>query len=60
MDFNVAYENGDGFLNNWHKCYDRLITFLSDNSNIKEKNIKASIDQLKTNDGIFSESKFSI
>lgn len=59
MDFNVSNENGDAFLNSWEDCYVKLITFLSDNNNVKEKTIRASIDQVKANTGeLISESKF--
>lgn len=56
MDFNVAFENGDGLLNTWQQCFQNLFNFLSNDNHVKEKNVKALIEHLKSNNSI-SESK---
>ncbi|XP_066591694.1 uncharacterized protein [Prorops nasuta] len=47
MDFKAAYENESELLSSWPRCVEQLIKFLSIDFNIKERNSKSLIAEIK-------------
>jgi len=56
MDFETAFSQGDTLLEKWERSFNSIISFLSKENHIKDRNVKKLIDSLKTDIGI-SESK---
>ncbi|KAL5239404.1 hypothetical protein ACI65C_006814 [Semiaphis heraclei] len=52
MDFETAFSQGDTLLEKWERSFNSIISFLSKENHIKDKNVKKLIDSLKTDIGI--------
>ncbi|XP_031330893.1 uncharacterized protein LOC116161620 [Photinus pyralis] len=57
MDFTVAFSNGEGLLDNWEKCYDKILTFLFTDSNLKDKNLKLILEEIRKNGSLSENSR---
>ncbi|XP_050295246.1 uncharacterized protein LOC126735324 isoform X2 [Anthonomus grandis grandis] len=49
MDFDALHPNGDALLSTWETKRDAIVNFLS-NDNVKDKNIKCSLEYIKNNE----------
>lgn len=47
MDFTAKHENGDGLLNSWENEVPKIISFLGNGTNIKDKTIRFLVERLK-------------
>jgi len=56
MDFEIAFSQGDTLLEKWERSFNSIMSFLSKENHIKDRNVKKLIDSLKTDIEI-SESK---
>lgn len=56
MDFEKAFSQGDTLLEKWERSFNSILSFLSKENRIKDRNIKKLIDSLKIDTEI-SESK---
>lgn len=57
MDFKVAFQNEDNFLNEWDQSAKKIISFLSKENRVKDKTCRALIENLKNNTTL-GESKY--
>lgn len=58
MDYNTAFENADGLLENWNSHLQKLLNFLIEENHVKDKHIKSVLYNLKNNTPNISESKY--
>ena len=59
MDFEASFTPQDTLLEKWEACFNDILSFLSKDNHVKDKNVKKIIEKLSTDVGI-SESKLRL